>query len=92
MSLGKLYLLLDLLHDLFQSLDDNDFESCFKIHDAIGTVNKTIYKKEKIMSDWTPIGHNVAGLSIGEVLEVINDALSHGFEIKVENHTIYYRS
>lgn len=43
------------------------------------------------MTEWTPIVATVANLSIAEVLEIIDDALCHGFEFKVENHTIYCR-
>ena len=29
--------------------------------------------------------------TLTEILEILDDALCHGFEFKVENHKIYYR-
>jgi len=43
------------------------------------------------MTEWTQIDVTLTDLSAMEVLEIIDDALCHGFEFKVENHTIYWR-
>ena len=31
------------------------------------------------------------GQTIEDILEIIDDALTNGFEFKVENHTLYFR-
>ena len=31
------------------------------------------------------------GETIADILEIIDDALTNGFEFKVENHTLYFR-
>lgn len=39
---------------------------------------------------WTPCVFN-NDVTIEDILEIIDDALTNGFEFKVENHTLYFR-
>ena len=39
---------------------------------------------------WYEIYIDLIG-NIKEVMEIIDDALCHGFEFKVENHKLYFR-
>ena len=43
------------------------------------------------MEQWTEVVSTVANQSIDEILAIIDDALSHGFEFKVENGKLHTR-
>lgn len=43
------------------------------------------------MEDWTLIDTTITGTTLDEFLKIVDDALSHGFEFKVENGNIYTR-
>ena len=42
---------------------------------------------EKIIYEKVPIKY----IELSDMLMIIDDALTNGFEIKIENHCIYYR-
>lgn len=82
------------LDKLFNELT-TDIE-CTIIYDAWVIVDK-VYKRIseergiKHMEEWTPIDPNVTSTTLGDFLRIVDDALSHGFEFKVENGIIYTR-
>ena len=43
------------------------------------------------MEEWVKIGDDLATLPLDKMLAIIDDALCHGFEFKVENGSIYTR-
>lgn len=43
---------------------------------------------KQMNNTWTKYETN---LCVGHVLEIVEDALAHGFEFKVENHELYFR-
>lgn len=43
------------------------------------------------MSEWTLIDTEITGTTLEEFLKIVDDALSHGFEFKVENGKFYTR-
>ena len=43
------------------------------------------------MTEWTLIDTTITLTTLEEFLKIVNDALSHGFEFKVENGNIYTR-
>lgn len=43
------------------------------------------------MTEWTLIDTAITGTTLEEFLKIVDDALSHGFEFKVENGNIYTR-
>lgn len=47
------------------------------------------YKDMK--NNWTPLSTAITDLPLYEVLTIIDDATSNGFEFKVENHEVYFR-
>lgn len=89
------------LLNLKQSLDSlfNELTSdieCTIIYDATVIVDK-VYKRiskergTKHMEEWTPIDNHITNTTLGEFLRIVDDALSHGFEFKVENGIVYTR-
>lgn len=52
---------------------------------AVGLVNI----KHEIRS-WSPVALP-SDITVGELLEIVDDALCHGFEFKVENRVLYTR-
>lgn len=82
------------LNELFNELT-MDIE-CTIIYDAMYIVDK-VYKRVseergiKHMENWTPIDPNITSVTLGEFLRIVDDALSHGFEFKVENGIVYTR-
>lgn len=43
------------------------------------------------MNEWIEVIQNTDGTDLQEMLAIIEDALSHGFIFKVENHKLYAR-
>ena len=43
------------------------------------------------MNEWTLIDTAITGTTLEEFLKIVDDALCHGFEFKVENGNIYTR-
>lgn len=82
------------LNTLFNELT-SDIE-CTIIYDACVIVDK-VYKRiceergTKHMEEWTLIDTNITSTTLGEFLRIVDDALSHGFEFKVENGQVYTR-
>lgn len=52
---------------------------------AVGLVNIRHERRS-----WSPVALP-SDITISELLEIVDDALCHGFEFKVENHVLYTR-
>ena len=94
MTKKELLTLKQLLNNLFDELTMGI--DCTIIYDAMVIVDNT-YKRiskergTKHMEEWTPIDPHITSTTLGEFLRIVDDALSHGFEFKVENGIVYTR-
>lgn len=43
------------------------------------------------MNEWTLVNTQITGTSLEELMKIIDDALCHGFEFKVENGNLFTR-
>lgn len=94
MTAKELYTLVETLNQLFNELS-NELE-CTIIYDAMTVATKYYNKRrkekgKKHMEEWTLIAADITGTTLGEFLRIVEDALSHGFEFKVENGQVYTR-
>ena len=55
--------------------------------------NGNILKGVKNMQEWEEVDLDILGkdLSLHDVLVILDDALTHGFIFKVENHKLYMK-
>lgn len=63
-------------------------ETCTAVKEFFVGVGLVTIRNE--VRSWSPVALP-SDITVGELLEIVDDALCHGFEFKVENHVLYTR-